>query len=508
MIQPARDPRIVSLMQEGLARLQAGQWTEAETIFGRILRTDPINPAAEYRLGVALAKQGKLAQSCSCLREALLKGSAGPEEWKFALDVLHSAGDFESLAELYRRLLALQPQNAAAHYSFGNVLRSLGRMDAAEAAWLKAVALKPDFGHAHNNLGTLAKMRGNLAGAASSFSAAITASPDFGAAYHNLGTVLEEMGDLAGAERAYRKALTVEPNHPDTRRYLGGVLCEQGKTQEAFETFMDHAQRRYSISSNPGAEGPLKVRHDNEQRDWLGEPNRDLSILFIRGGERLSGALINRQNAGYVTESWQRANPKIVVIDDFLKANALAAIREYCLGSTIWRQVFPTGYLGSLPEHGFAVPLLAQLAEELADAYPAIFASHPLLQLWAFKYCGGPMGIKLHADFAAVNVNFWITPDQANRDASSGGLMIWDKAAPADWDFKTFNNDESAIRAFLSQSGAQSITVPYRANRAIIFDSDLFHETDALNFHEGYINHRINITFLYGWREGARKMIS
>ncbi len=47
------------------------------------------------------------------------------------------------------------------------------------------------------------------------------------------------------------------------------------------------------------------------------------------------------------------------------------------------------------------------------------------------------------------------------------------------------------------------MTVPYRANRAVIFDSDLFHETDRIRFADGYQNRRINITMLYG-RRGDR----
>jgi len=54
------------------------------------------------------------------------------------------------------------------------------------------------------------------------------------------------------------------------------------------------------------------------------------------------------------------------------------------------------------------------------------------------------------------------------------------------------------IRDFLAESGANSVTVRYRANRAVIFDSDLFHETDKIEFKQGYTNRRINITMLYG----------
>jgi hypothetical protein len=112
-------------------------------------------------------------------------------------------------------------------------------------------------------------------------------------------------------------------------------------------------------------------------------------------------------------------------------------------------------------------------------------------------------GIGVHADFAAVNVNFWITPDEANLDPEHGGLIIWDVAAPLDWDFMKYNAAEGEIRNYLRDTAAKSIVVPYRANRAVIFDSDLFHETDHIRFREGYENRRINVTMLYGRRSGV-----
>ena len=56
------------------------------------------------------------------------------------------------------------------------------------------------------------------------------------------------------------------------------------------------------------------------------------------------------------------------------------------------------------------------------------------------------------------------------------------------------------MRAYLAQTGARPTVAPYRANRAVIFDSDLFHETDSIAFKPGYLNRRINVTMLYGRR--------
>ena len=79
--------------------------------------------------------------------------------------------------------------------------------------------------------------------------------------------------------------------------------------------------------------------------------------------------------------------------------------------------------------------------------------------------------------------------------------MVWDAAAPLDWDFTKYNTAREGDRDFLAREGAKPVTIPYRANRAVIFDSDLFHETDTIAFAEGYLNRRINVTLLYGNRE-------
>ena len=40
--------------------------------------------------------------------------------------------------------------------------------------------------------------------------------------------------------------------------------------------------------------------------------------------------------------------------------------------------------------------------------------------------------------------------------------------------------------------------MPYKRNRAVIFDSSLLHETDRFRFKRGYRHRRINLTLLFG----------
>ena len=165
-------------------------------------------------------------------------------------------------------------------------------------------------------------------------------------------------------------------------------------------------------------------------------------------------------------------------------------------------------YVGAYLTEGLACPLVLQIAEDLRNKLPKIFKNHHLTQLWAYKYDSRAFGINnsfkginVHADFAAVNVNFWITPKSANLDPSSGGLIVYNTEAPLEWDFKTYNNNEEKIRAEIEKCDQKKTIIPYNENRVVIFNSNLFHETDKIEFSEGYENRRINITMLFGRRE-------
>ena len=123
----------------------------------------------------------------------------------------------------------------------------------------------------------------------------------------------------------------------------------------------------------------------------------------------------------------------LTYIDDFLSPTALESLRKFLLKSTIWFEVKKGGYLGAYLKEGLASPLIIQIADELRKKFPKIFKDHYVKKIWAYKYDSRAKnensslkGINVHADFAAVNVNFWITPNEANLNPESGGLIDYD----------------------------------------------------------------------------------
>jgi len=188
-----------------------------------------------------------------------------------------------------------------------------------------------------------------------------------------------------------------------------------------------------------------------------------------------------------------------VVLDNFLAPDALEALLHFCQKSTIWHDDHKEGgYLGSYIDDGFSCPLLYQVARELKESLPAVLGAWSLLQMWGYNHDSQCQGIGLHADSAAVNVNFWLTPEDANRDPEQGGLLVYPIEAPANWDFETLNTATEKMQALIAEKGLEPIKISYRQNRAVIFRSRYFHTTDQVNFEPGYLNRRINVTLLYG----------
>jgi len=151
------------------------------------------------------------------------------------------------------------------------------------------------------------------------------------------------------------------------------------------------------------------------------------------------------------------------------------------------------------PEDGFACPLLAQIVEEIQTAFAPILGRNSFRYLGGFKYDDAlSTGTNTHADNSIVNVNFYIAPDEANLDPASGGMEIWDAAAPDIQTMRRLNGNEELARTFLQKAGATRTVIPHRANRAVIFKSTQLHKTDNFRFKDDYLSMRINISLLFG----------
>jgi Flp pilus assembly protein TadD len=172
--EPTAAEKAARAGRDGHAALRLGDWTTAARLLGELVALEPANDEAREGLAVALASQGRIAESDGVLLDGIAVGAAPARFAKLrarlqaargdlgaALDSLsiavpaaandpefhalkaalaQQAGHHETAAEIYRVLTALDPANGTWQAGLGMAFDGLGDSDGARAAYAHASA--------------------------------------------------------------------------------------------------------------------------------------------------------------------------------------------------------------------------------------------------------------------------------------------------------------------------------------------------------------------------------
>jgi Tfp pilus assembly protein PilF len=533
---------VPGLLRRAADAQQAGRLAEADQLCRTVLATHPGNVDAQFMLAGVAAASGRPAAAIDLLRQAIARNPRRADFHGNLGAILGRLGRLDEAIECFRAAIRLEPAAAAGHLALGNALQAKGDLDGAIASFREGTAAQPGNPAAHVNLGNALRAAGRLDHSAASLREAVRLDPDLPEAQHNLGVVLFTQGHLAEAEAAFHAALRVKPDSQLAFRQLALLLIAAGRLDEAARFLIEpvRALRR------PGAAGDsatfrqtnrVKLQHDADQlsylvdrqlapgslsaviaehRTLLAQVSDDRTVeiapavwpglaaqynrlVHLRETPARPEGAISADWDGAIVERDYRAHaPGFTWFDGLLTADARRELWRFCVESTIWFQMTFKNEVSATLFNGFCCPLLLQIAQELRQRLPGILGGQPLSLAWAYKYCGPFSGLGPHADDGAVAVNFWLTPDEANEDAERGGLVIWNRLVPDHYLRRDRPAQQQIIQSLIREPGATAVTVPYRCNRAAIFDGMIVHSTDQFRFKDGYENRRINITLLYG----------
>lgn len=485
----------------GLALIEAEQWAQAEAELRQSLHWVPDRASSLTNLAAVLFKRSRYAEAQDLIGKALL----------------------------------IEPDNAEAALIQGILFHENKAYEQSLASFERAIALNPDFADAWANCGHSLKSLGRHEQALQRYEQALQRN-------YTLGTAIRGFMECYRHFRDYPRLFEIRDRHQAfvdndylATELLGYVFLEQGDKENAFDAFTrariiaEKARQENNRTEWPLL--PLRLRHDFEQLQYLDARGdggasvaQALSVLRARTGGTpppstpaaddallqavshyhhvpdlpFAATALGGNDYAQIERTFLDNALHLVVIDNFLSPQALSSLRKFCLEATVWKRTYRDGYLGSFMGTGLCPRVLLAIADELRHAMPNVIGANALNQAWAFKYDQDMKGTNLHADFARINTNFWITPDDACLDNTTGGLLVYDAPAPSDWGFFAYNSDQKKIRDYLESKQSKFVRVPYRCNRCVLFDSTYFHATDELHFKDGYANRRINCTLLYG----------
>ncbi|MFQ5959288.1 MAG: tetratricopeptide repeat protein, partial [Alphaproteobacteria bacterium] len=549
----------------GLTLQKQGRLDAAVGRYRKALSLDPGFAEAHNNLGTALKEQGRPGEALECYRAALAIRADYVDAHINLAAALQEEGKADAAVAEYQKALALGPDSPELHNSLATAYEGQGQLDTAVAHYEKAIAIDPDYAEAHINLGNALREEGRYDDAITHYEKALAIRPDYAAARIDLGVALQEQGRLKDAIEQYERALTLKSDYAEAYRNLGIAHLELGEHEKARSAFHDvlrlnhggawwNAERFVDVGeAATGAPvrglraSTFKLEDASDQIDYLiakglldasfadmaaryravrdevgAAVGRDGTatlnpeqaahiggfynkVVRFADAPRLAGAAVNDAlDFAAIEESYLSSPLSITTFDDFLTPAALAGLRDFCLESTIFFGYSGARFVGSDLGTGFNCSLLYQIAEELKERLPRILGAHELSNIWAYRHRNRSVGVEAHSDQGQVTFNFWISPATANRNPEHGGLLVYAKEQPYDWDWRVINRYKyrpdilKQINDFLES--AETITIPYGENRAVLFHSNLFHKSDAIDFADGYTNRRMNVTMLFGKR--------
>ena len=459
-------------------------------------------------------------------RALVARDAKSGDGWMMLARALHKAEDHQSAIHAYRSALACGVALQEAHKQLGVLHAAIGERARAIEHLAKSIELAPQDADTVCMLGCTLNDAGRHAEAIPVFERALSLHADFPEAHYNLALARFERADFAGAQAGIRRCFELNRGRAPG---IGAVAAlaeeprpqfaprEMGVNEIKLKHDCEQLEHLLRLGRLPPAYGEVLAQYRALREELRGRTDLYTLVPFdatryplvartykrplhVPQAPSPPGPLLNPALDFRGIEARYLASvPNVATVDALLTPAALEALRGFCLESTVWNNI-NRGYLGAYLYDGFCCELLLRLAWEFRERLPRIVRGMPLQIIWGFKCENSQPGLGVHADAAAVNVNFWLTDESANLEPDGGGLLVYEHDAPADWGFRKYNDDAAAILAYLESVGSVPQRIPYRANRVVVFDSDLFHASDRPRFREGYVNRRVNITLLYGHR--------
>ncbi len=239
----------------GSALRQTLRYEEAAAQYQYILDHAPAGSGSpdtsqvKFNLATALGQAGHLDQSLALFAElaAANPDAATMKNYGF---FLQKAGKTPQAADALRKSGELNPKDAGAWLSAGELYVKMGNNDEALSALnhaLDAGATPPldpaSIYAAHFALGEVYSAKANTAQAIKEFKLASAAQPQNAVPLYNAGVLQQQAGLNSDAETSYRSALALDTGNLQIQAALGLLLADEGKLTEAAVQLSETAPR-------------------------------------------------------------------------------------------------------------------------------------------------------------------------------------------------------------------------------------------------------------------------
>lgn len=241
---------VVAVASSLASRRALASWSDAVSLWTRVVSLEPADDVGLYNLGAALAAEGRNEEAAARYQQvlALRPDHADARANLDRLDAarlehegngLATTGDLAAAATRYQQAIALDPQRTHSQGALGMALASLGRVGEAVPVLREAIRLGTDDPAVPNALGVLLLQSEQAREARAVFEAALAKHPDDIGLAHNLarllatGRVIEPRDATVALQLAGAVVETTGNRDPRALDTLAAALAANGRLAEA-----------------------------------------------------------------------------------------------------------------------------------------------------------------------------------------------------------------------------------------------------------------------------------
>jgi len=196
--------------------------------------------AAQLRRASLMARQGQLAQARALLRQL---PERRPEDARLKLvaeaQLLRDFKDFQQSFLVYGEAVRRFPDDTELKYDQAMMAEKAGQLDTMEQLLRQLIAIQPNHHHAYNALGySLADRNLRLAEAKELIEKAVALAPTDAYIQDSLGWVEFRLGNTARALQILQQAYQKRPD-PEIAAHLGEVLWVSGQREQALKIWRE-----------------------------------------------------------------------------------------------------------------------------------------------------------------------------------------------------------------------------------------------------------------------------
>jgi tetratricopeptide (TPR) repeat protein len=230
---PAGSPQGRELLNEAVSHHQAGRLLEAESLYGELLRSEPLNPDALHLSGVIALQTGRPTEAFDLIGRAITENPAIAlyhRNMALTLEALDRADD--ALVHFIKSV-DLEPGDAENHLGLAHGFERAGRPADAALSFQHAINLGARDAEIYSSLAVALMNSGDAPGAGRNFALALERAPNAAFTNANLGRFHADHNDPDAAEPLLRRALNIDPDFHEALTDLGALMNATYRAEEA-----------------------------------------------------------------------------------------------------------------------------------------------------------------------------------------------------------------------------------------------------------------------------------